>query len=36
MNKVVVRFADGRMLQGTAANFFSGKDLFHVTPVGDR
>jgi hypothetical protein len=34
MNKVVVRFADGRMLKGTAADFFPGKDLFHVSPVG--
>ena len=35
MNKVVVRFADGRVLKGTAADFFPGKDLFHVSPVGD-
>jgi hypothetical protein len=35
MNKVVVRFADGRMLKGTAADFFPGKDLFHMSPVGD-
>ena len=35
MNKVVVRFADGRMMKGTAADFFPGKDLFHVSPVGD-
>ena len=35
MNKVVVRYADGRMLKGTAADFFPGKDLFHVCPVGD-
>jgi len=35
MNKVVVRFADGRLLKGTAADFFPGKDIFHVSPVGD-
>lgn len=35
MNKVVVRFVDGRMLKGTAADFLPGKDLFHVSPVGD-
>jgi hypothetical protein len=35
MNKVVVRFADGRMLKGTAADFLPGKDLFHVSPAGD-
>ena len=25
MNKVVVRFADGRVLKGTAADFFPGR-----------
>jgi len=31
MNKVVVRFADGRVVKGTTADFFPGKDLFHVS-----
>jgi hypothetical protein len=35
MNKVVARFADGRMLKGMTADFFPGKDLFHVSPVDD-
>ncbi len=30
MNKVVVRFADGRILKGMTADFFPAKDLFHV------
>ena len=30
MNKVVVRFADGRMVKGTTADFVPTKDLFHV------
>jgi hypothetical protein len=30
MNKVVARFADGRMLKGMTADFFPGKDVFHV------
>ena len=33
MNKVVVRFADGRLLKGTAADFSPGKDRFHVSPM---
>jgi hypothetical protein len=31
VNKVVARFADGRMLKGITADFFAGKDLFHVS-----
>jgi hypothetical protein len=31
VNKVVVRFADGRLLKGMTADFFPGKDIFHVT-----
>jgi len=31
MNKVVARFADGRMVKGMTADFFPGKDLFHVS-----
>ena len=31
MNKVVVRFADGRMVKGTTADFFPTKDIFHVS-----
>jgi hypothetical protein len=30
VNKVVVRFADGRMVKGMTADFFPGKDTFHV------
>ncbi len=40
MNKVVVRFADGRMLKGVTADFVPAKDQFHVSdrsaPVGTR
>jgi hypothetical protein len=40
MNKVVVRFADGRIVKGTTADFFPNKDLFHVSvedaPDGDK
>lgn len=31
MNKVVVRFADGRIIRGTTADFIPMKDLFHVS-----
>lgn len=31
MNKVVARFADGRILKGMTADFFPNKDLFHVS-----
>lgn len=31
MSRVVARFADGRMIKGVTADFFPGKDLFHVT-----
>ncbi|HSK46670.1 MAG TPA: hypothetical protein VLA05_01545 [Coriobacteriia bacterium] len=38
MNKVVARFADGRMVKGMTADFFPNKDVFHVSesvaPVG--
>ncbi|MFZ1684169.1 MAG: hypothetical protein WAU88_08590 [Candidatus Zixiibacteriota bacterium] len=30
MNKVVVRFADGRIVKGTTADFVPAKDVFHV------
>ncbi|MCD6380331.1 hypothetical protein J7M07_07815 [bacterium] len=33
MNKVVARYADGRMAKGTTADFFPTKDLFHVSLV---
>jgi hypothetical protein len=29
-NKVVARFADGRMIKGTTLNFLAGKEVFHV------
>ena len=31
VNKVVVRFADGRMVKGMTSDFSQGKDLFHVS-----
>lgn len=31
MNKVVARFVDGQMIKGITADFFPGKDLFHVS-----
>jgi hypothetical protein len=30
MNKVVVRYADGRVVKGTTADFFPGRETFHV------
>lgn len=40
MNKVVVRFADGRIIKGTTADFYPNKDTFHVSveaaPAGDK
>lgn len=40
MNKVVVRFADGRLLKGFTNDFMPAKDHFHVTlaeaPPGSR
>ncbi len=35
MNKVVVRFADGRTVKGTTADFVPTKDLFHVNVMTD-
>ena len=35
MNKVVARFADGRILKGMTADFFPNKDLFHVSPADE-
>jgi hypothetical protein len=31
MNKVVARFVDGQMVKGITADFFPGKDLFHLS-----
>lgn len=40
MNKVVVRFADGRVIKGTTADFLPAKEMFHVNvstePVGAK
>ena len=38
MNKVVVRYVDGRMVRGTTSDFVPAKDSFHVTEAaaGDR
>ncbi|NMC42856.1 MAG: hypothetical protein GYA46_02970 [candidate division Zixibacteria bacterium] len=35
MNKVVVRFADGRTVKGTTADFVPAKDLFHLNVMTD-
>ena len=35
VNKVVVRYADGRMVKGTTADFVPTKDLFHVNLMTD-
>ena len=34
MNKVVVRYIDGRTVKGTTSDFVPAKDLFHVTETG--
>jgi Family of unknown function (DUF6982) len=34
VNRVVARFADGRMLKGNTSDFFPTKDLFHVSLAG--
>ncbi len=34
MNRVVVRYADGRTVKGTTSDFVPAKDLFHVTEAG--
>lgn len=40
MNKVVVRFADGRTVKGTTADFFPAKEAFHLSlatvPAGEQ
>jgi hypothetical protein len=33
MNKVVARFADGRILKGITADFFQNKEIFHLRPA---
>ncbi len=35
MNRVVVRYADGRIVKGTTADFVPTKDLFHVNLMTD-
>jgi hypothetical protein len=32
MNKVVARFADGRVIKGITADFFQNKEVFHLRP----
>lgn len=34
LNKIVVRYADGRIAKGTTENFFPNKALFHLTENG--
>ena len=36
MNKVVARFADGRLVKGMTADFFPTKDRFHVMVATDH
>ena len=33
MNKVVARFADGRVIKGITADFFQNKEIFHLRPA---
>ncbi|MFO7568156.1 MAG: hypothetical protein R6W75_00025 [Smithellaceae bacterium] len=33
-NKIVIRYADGRLLKGITNDFFPNKESFHVTPEG--
>jgi hypothetical protein len=35
VNKIVARFADGRIVKGMTADFFPAKDLFHVKVTGE-
>lgn len=32
-NKIVIRYADGRVQKGVTADFFSNKQSFHILPV---
>ena len=34
LNKIVVRYADGRIAKGTTENFFPNKSTFHLTASG--
>lgn len=34
LNKIVVRYADGRIVKGTTENFFPNKLTFHLTAIG--
>ena len=33
-NKIVIRYADGRVQKGVTADFFPNKQSFHILPVG--
>ena len=33
-NKIVIRYADGRLQKGITNDFFPNKETFHVTPAG--
>ncbi len=35
MNKVIARYADGRVVKGVTADFFPGKDSFHISDADD-
>lgn len=35
-NKIVVRFADGRLLKGNTADFGPERPMFHVTPATEK
>lgn len=34
VNKIVVRYADGKVAKGTTENFFPNKHVFHITETG--
>ncbi len=36
INKVILRFADESIIKGTTADFFPGKDIFHLSMMNDE
>lgn len=36
MNKIVARYADGRIIKGTTVDFFPTKDIFHVNVTDEN
>jgi hypothetical protein len=35
INKIVIHFADGKIIKGTTADFFPNKDIFHLSNLED-